>query len=409
MAPDISANVSPAEKFLVQTANFSFRDSDTMAKKSANTAAKLTVIITTSPTPSGPSASLIMAVLKSYNSYCRALLDCNLIVVFDGYDTIVPKAQLKKGRVTQELADFYDYYKCNVQEFLLTEFYGIASMAVEFTETQAEAEYGGKFHQHGVPYTITQTHDKRLTFITASRQLGFGLAVRSALRVTETPYVFVQQHDWVLASLLPIRPLLQVMEESETKSIPIKYVCLPAVRMLSYATSMDVEAFPALRTLTSSLKGEYAPESGPLSDKRVPLTPLFFWHDKPHIASTAHYLARVFPSRLAMLRGDFIEDKIGQRARAQMKEGLVSSRIFLCAQKSTDQVLQWEKWATWLYYPDDGKQLCLRHLKGRTWEGEEREAEKVEQYKQLNLEAAGEKSPATPGCVSEEEACDTNG
>jgi hypothetical protein len=59
----------------------------------------------------------------------------------------------------------------------------------------------------------------------------------------------------------------------------------------------------------------------------------------------------VFPTRLAMRRGEFIEDKIGQRARAQMKEG------------------QWAKWATWLYYPDDGDLLCLRHLMGRTWRG----------------------------------------
>jgi hypothetical protein len=93
--------------------------------------------------------------------------------------------------------------------------------------------------------------------------------------------------------------------------------------MRSYAVSADVIRFPVLRELTCSLKRDFIPASQP--DIKIPLTPLFFWHDKPHIASTAHYLARVFPTRLAMLRGDFIEDKIGQRARAQMKEGLVSN------------------------------------------------------------------------------------
>jgi hypothetical protein len=93
--------------------------------------------------------------------------------------------------------------------------------------------------------------------------------------------------------------------------------------MLKYAVSAEVSRFPALRKLTSELKRDYSPKGQP--DVKIPLTPLFFWHDKPHIACTEHYLARVFPSRLAMLRGDFIEDKIGQRARTQMKEGLVSN------------------------------------------------------------------------------------
>ena len=55
-----------------------------------------------------------------------------------------------------------------------------------------------------------------------------------------------------------------------------------------------------------------------------------------------------------------------------------------------------------MYYPDDGKELCLRHLKGRTWEGEEREAEKVELYKQLKRKAEGETSLDLSECASEE-------
>lgn len=287
------------------------------------TASKLTVIITTSLTPSAPSTQLISSVLQSYRSHCPELLGCHVIVVFDGYDKVVPKARLKKGRVTPEQARDFALYKDNVKKLILEQHYRDPGGEVTLTQTEAEAEFGGTFHKGDVPYTITRTHDGRVTFIEPSWRLGFGLAIRSALRVTETPYVWVQQHDWVLTFDFPLEPLLQIMEESETKSVPVKYVCLPAVRMLSYATSTYVQAFPALRTLTLSLKGEYSPDSGRLSAAKVPLTPLFFWHDKPHLASTAHYLERVFPSRLAMLRGDFIEDKIGQRARAQMKEGLV--------------------------------------------------------------------------------------
>jgi len=39
--------------------------------------------------------------------------------------------------------------------------------------------------------------------------------------------------------------------------------------------------------------------------------------------------------------------------------------------------LQFTKWATWLYYPDDGKTVCSKHLHGRTYRGAEKEAERI--------------------------------
>ncbi|KAK8128902.1 hypothetical protein PG984_010010 [Apiospora sp. TS-2023a] len=311
----------------------------------------LTVIITTSITPSAPSSELIEAIFQSIQRHCLCLIFCRVIVVFDSYDQIAPQARLKRGQVTAEQASNFDLYKVNVKKL-------------------GEAEFGSpNIVNNSVPFEALQTPDKRVTFIEPSRRLGFGLAVREALRLTETPYVFVAQHDWALVADIPIENLLHVMQASESDpAVPIKYVCLPAVRMLSYAVHADVIRHRALRELTSTLKGDFPVVSSTSSEKEpettatVPLTPMFFWHDKPHICSTEHYLARVFPSRLAMLRGDFIEDKIGQRARNQMKEGL------------------WSKWATWLYYPDEGKQLCLRHMHGRTWRGKEGEERKLALY-----------------------------
>ncbi|SPN99716.1 uncharacterized protein DNG_02567 [Cephalotrichum gorgonifer] len=332
-----------------------------------STAAKLTVIITTSITPSAPSTELLSAILESFGIHCNELLGCNVTVVFDSYDKVVPRAQLKKGRVTAEQARDFSLYKENVKKLILEHYYG--GEEATFSQTDAEAEYGCPFHEYSVPYTIMQSHDKKVTFIEPSIRLGFGLAVRSALRIIDTPYVWVQQHDWALVSDFPIRPLLKVMEDSETGPVPVKYVCLPAVRMLSYDESPFVQYYPALRALTSSLKRDFSPDpvAAP-GDEKIPLTPLFFWHDKPHVASTAHYLSRIFPSRIAMLRGDFIEDKIGQRARDQMKEG------------------HWEKWATWLYCPGGGKQVCLKHLHGRTFRGADEEAKRAAMHRKRNLE-----------------------
>ncbi|KAF5023528.1 hypothetical protein F66182_4395 [Fusarium sp. NRRL 66182] len=325
----------------------------------------LTVIITTSPTPSAPSTELITSIIDSFDRHCPALLACSVIVVFDTFDQIVPTARLKKGQVTPQQAADFDAYKRNVKDLILARCSRGVSTA-ECTHQDAVAEYGGPHDpQNEVAYTMSQTLDKQVSFLEPSRRLGFGLAVRSALRIVQTPHVWVQQHDWALVADIPIQPLLRIMQTHESDpTAPIKYVCLSAVRMLSYAVSADVRRFPTLRELSATLTREYQVPSDP--SVKLPLTPMFFWHDKPHIASTKHYLERVFPTRLAMLRGDFIEDKIGQRARAQMKDGM------------------WSKWATWLYYPANGKQLCLRHLQGRTWEGTTREADRAAMWRQKN-------------------------
>ncbi|KAI1137648.1 hypothetical protein F5Y05DRAFT_387822 [Hypoxylon sp. FL0543] len=325
----------------------------------------LTVIITTSPTPSAPSTELISAILTSFRNHCGSLLSCRVIVVFDTYDRITSHARLKKGQVTADGAENFSLYKENVKELILSEFIESEDQR-GLTDSQGEAEFGyGGVSTNFVPFSLSHTTNNRVTFIEPLKRLGFGLAVRTALRSTKTPFVWVHQHDWPLVSDIPLESLLDIMQAAETdESILVKYVCLPSVRLLSYAESAHVVQFPILKELTASLKRDFLTGSG----ASVPLTPMFFWHDKPHLASTRHYLSRVFPTRLSILRGAFIEDTIGQRARNQMKEG------------------DWAKWATWLFYPDEGRRLCLRHLQGRTWEGAEKESEKKAFWRERNAD-----------------------
>ncbi|KAI0465561.1 hypothetical protein F4859DRAFT_519946 [Xylaria cf. heliscus] len=331
----------------------------------------VTLIITTSPTPSAPSTDLISDILASFKLHCQALLSCRIIVVFDTYDRIGESMRLKKGQITAEGARAVELYKANVKDLILREWYPEATQESHvFVHSEALAEYGSPhLAENYVTLSTLQTADKQVTFIEPVSRLGFGLAVRSALRMTSTPYVWVQQHDWPLARDIPLRPLVDVMQASEGDSAaPVKYVCLPAIRMLSYATSAHVLQFPVLRALTAELKRDFPAADG----ARVPLTPLFFWHDKPHLAATAHYLTRVFPSRLALARGDFIEDRVGQRARTQMKEG------------------NWAKWACWLYYPGDGKEVCLQHRHGRRWRGVEADMQTKALFADLR---SGQSSP----------------
>lgn len=316
----------------------------------------LTVIITTSPTPSAPSPELLESILASFQKFCPALLSCKVVVVFDTFDRIASENRLKKGSVTAEGAANFPAYKENVKKLILQQFAGRGSeVETPMVEEEGEAEFGSPcMPGNSTSFSVRRTEDGRVVFIEPSERLGFGLAVRSALRLVETPYVWVQQHDWILHASIPVASILEVMMGSDEEA-PVKYVCLPSPRMLGYAESPHVQSFPGLRRLSSSLKRDFISSEG-----RIPLTPLFFWHDKTHIASTEHYLSSVFSSRLAMPRGAFIEDHIGQRARNQMKEGL------------------FDKWACWLYYPEEGKLQCLRHLHGRTWRGIESEKQRVE-------------------------------
>lgn len=321
-----------------------------------------------------------------------------MIVVFDTFDRVTREhPRLKSGDASVEMAGGYRRYKGNVKGVIL----GAYSTPISneslnghdgshahdrndddggdngLRYTTATAEFGSDYgDKNQVELVVSQTGDKRVKFIEPVARLGFGLAVRSALRMVETEFVWVQQHDWALVADIPLRELVEVMQTSfpsspssgtdkadedkanEAAKPPIKYITFPSIRMLHYATSPAVTTHPTLRTITTTLQRTFTPPSNP--HLTIPLTPLFFWFDKPHLAHTAHYLARVFPTRLAMRRGEFIEDKIGQRARAQMKEGNGGL---------------WEKWACWLYYPGDGGRVCLRHLMGRTWRGVEGEGE----------------------------------
>lgn len=328
-------------------------------------AGQLTVILTTSPTPSAPSTALIEATLQSYASHCPTLLRCRFIVVIDTYDRIGPEARLKKGQVTAEVAQDFELYKANVKELMLLQLQQ-SPETDRLQQGRGKAEFGHRpIETSYIAFLTSSTADKRVTFVEPDKRLGFGLAVRTALRLAETPYVWIQQHDWALAADIPLEPIISIMGDTASDEVgPVKYVCFPSVRMVSYATSAHVMDYPVLKDLTASLKKDHTSASQP--NVKIPLTPLFFWHDKPHIASTTHYLTRVFPTRLAIPKGAFIEDTIGQRARDQMKQGIFA------------------KWACWLYYPEDGTKLCLRHLRGRTWRGAEGELLQKEIWKKHN-------------------------
>jgi feruloyl esterase len=347
----------------------------------AASARQLTVIITTSPTPSAPSTELLSSVLSSFRAHCPELLNCPVIVVFDTYDHITSVAKFKRAQVTQADAEVYVAYKENVKDLIIGEHVAqTAGQERTFTSLDGVAEFGSPLMETSltsVDFTVTRSSDHCITFIEPRMRLGFALAVRTALRIATTPYVWIQQHDWRLATNVPLRPMLALMQEAHNgpnghKWPPIEYVTFVSTRWKQYAASMLTSEHPAFRRLTTQLKQDFEvvlpskKKEDAAQTVKVPMTPLFMWLDKPHLASREHYLNRIFPTRLAVSRGDFIEDTIGQRARAQMKGG------------------NWERWATWMYYPGEGETLCLHHLQGRTFRGEEGEKRMAQMWREKN-------------------------
>ncbi|KAG6014299.1 hypothetical protein E4U43_006692 [Claviceps pusilla] len=346
----------------------------------------LTLVITTSPTLSAPSTGLLSTLLDSIRAHCALLFKCKVIVVFDAWEQITTQPRLKKGQVTQKSAQDYLVYKGNVKKLFLEKYLRRALDDTKLTTGTGEAEYGspGSNAIKPVAFTTSSTQCRQVTFIEAvDQRLGFGLAVRTALRMVQTPYTWVHQHDWALIYDIPIVSLLAVMRGAETDASKpdVKYICLPSGHRASYATSDQVMRFPELRKLAIALTGDFSVAAGD-RPAVVPLTPMFFWHDKPHIVSTAHYLARVFPTRLAMMRGAFIEDTIGQKARDQMKAG------------------EWTKWATWQFNPDEGRQPCLKHLHGRTWRGAAEEARIKKAHRERNAAAMRQVVDAPKGATA---------
>ena len=81
----------------------------------------LTLVITTSPTPSAPSTDLLSQILASFREFCPELVRCRVILVLDTYDHISSTARLKKGHVTAEGARNYAEYKNNAKRLILDE------------------------------------------------------------------------------------------------------------------------------------------------------------------------------------------------------------------------------------------------------------------------------------------------
>ena len=181
----------------------------------------LTVVVATSPVPSNPDTSTLKAVFASFKTV-PDMAHCRKIMQFDG-----AQEQLAARR---KLA--YDEFKRRTRAMTLTE--------ASFSNTLVSESHKFLFSAHNL---------------------------RMAIRQVNTSFVFVMQHDYVLAKPFDAYGLLRTMHNSSI----VKHVRLN-MRPNAPARGFD---------------GAIANYTGP---SLVPLTKTCGWSDAPHIASTRYYV-----------------------------------------------------------------------------------------------------------------------
>lgn len=274
----------------------------------------LTVIITTSPVKSHPSTELLDAVRESFN-LVDGLCECNQIIVADGYivnDDGSPNKE-KSGKISRELADAYEHFLVDLREKLDLE--------------------------GPVP-------SRRL--IVRSKRYGFAENLRCGVLIATTPYVLVVQHDQLFLRPLRNLSLFQIIsslvEHPEIKYLglmsssdmnyQIRRYNLPEYQLFRDDSKKVVHDFVRhhLQTWKSSVQSGSDNDNGNDLVKfhqlkyGLPLMPLDFWYDKPHIASRRVYLDFVFGQThfnyhtgISVRVNNFVEDSLGNVIKSNIQ------------------------------------------------------------------------------------------
>ncbi|CAE7897513.1 unnamed protein product [Symbiodinium sp. KB8] len=245
----------------------------------ATKATNLSVIVTTSPVPSNPSTEMLDRVLASMQ-LVPGLGSAPKIIVCDGCKCVPPghKTNHKAGKVTIEEAQRYEQFIERLRE-----------KSAESCKCEDAAFFGTQV------LSISDHH-------------GFGFAVKAALAHITTDYVLVVQHDQEFIAGFDLEALLETMSLHPGV---VKYVGLPSVSTLNYE---------------HAIRSKYGLSLHCTTEFGVPLTPLIFFYDKPHVCSTTHYRATIFGPGSPVRKGDFIEETLGVAEREDILQNGMDAR-----------------------------------------------------------------------------------
>lgn len=310
----------------------------------------LTVIVTTSPIRSHPSTHLMDLVRASFD-LIPGLMACRQIIIADGYTILQEqeKEQEKAGKITQGLATRYEGFLVALQK-------------------QLDIENSN---------SLDQLVGHRLLVKRETRK-GFAANLKHAVEMCETPYLFVMQHDFWIR-----RPLAQGVRLEHIIASMQEHACLRYVGLMSTSDQYYEERFLVHQDLKlfkedyQTVIRDYVRHSShwiqlrerlkagmsPLllyshSRFKLPLMPVAFWYDKPHICSKQTYLQFVFGQRhLNFAKGqsieikNFVEDSLGNVCKANVKRHGYAG---------------FQQYGTYTLYDDPDAPL-VGHLDGRSY------------------------------------------
>jgi hypothetical protein len=274
----------------------------------------LSILITTSATPSNPTTTMIEQTIQSLDQCLSEAKGSKLFIIADGYKVCETKQALKLGKVNANTASNYEKYKENLKGYI--------------------DEYN-------------KNDDKifEISLIELETRHGFAGAVYEALSNHITSKnVMIVQHDWIFLKKLESGVINTLTEFLNNPSLNINYI--------GFVASSNVEYHKSEKHM-GSLKDkrnrilQYGSDETGLS---LTLTPLYFWYDRNHLANREFYL-KVYENNPKLKTSSFIEDTFGQKQIAELSKDK--------SQKAFD------KYGTYLYYPNMGRDSYIGHINGR--------------------------------------------
>ena len=259
---------------------------------------QLTVIITTSPIKSHPSTVMLDTVISSLDliAGCQS---CSKIIVCDGY-TVETKEAHKSGKISATTEANYLQYLQALQD---------------------KANKGD--------YVNTNV-------VIQNQRYGFAENVNMMLKLVKTPYVMILQHDQCFVRPVDATSVMKAMNDHSNINYigfmaSSEYTCEDQLRsqckifyedLLTeskhYFKRHGYDKYHRLKLTHSSYAASTLLITS-IAKYELPLLPLAFWYDKPHIARTSYYTQFVFGKEhidystgKSSFVTNFIEDSFGQ-------------------------------------------------------------------------------------------------
>ncbi|KAJ3390885.1 hypothetical protein HDU92_000245 [Lobulomyces angularis] len=283
----------------------------------------LTIIITSSAIP-------------SFKNLVGLSNSVSIVLVFDGFKEIEKseKVKFKSMRIHKEHIERYDLFKKKIIN-MITRLYlcenvnqlkdetGLEDVdadekdleyfpEIKIIEKFVKSSYGvriGKTLNSSVEIlNFFQKNLKiKLKVLILERRFGFALAVREALKLVETKYILILQHDYAFIEEVDLEILLKCMEFDNE----LKYIGFNSLKSIS---KVRLNLPPPYYKEIFGMKFES----------------LFFWYDKPHLSTKDHYETFVFNTGRFQV-GNFIEDVLGHSLLKELRDnGILAHTKYGC-------------------------------------------------------------------------------